>query len=401
MATRRPWNDPAVSLALVVFFAVAGVLLIARAEVLTDDASAASGPIGYLLLQVAAWLALRRLTHHVPAAAALSLGMLVVVIANAILYLSLASGRAGGHFVLAAIAGVVILGSTAVAIVALGLAAWWTIRSGPRPPVVPAVVLGVVAALVVNVAIASGGPQGPAPGGTEPPIAGGSPSPTATPTAPPTTAPVTVTLTIRFGGAGRGSVRIDPLGVTCDSSCTRQLALGSRVTLTPSAAAGSVFIGWSPACSGTGPCELVMRSPLATAASFEPPPAGYDSTLQSCSADATLAPGESRQFTCMFLNRGTTPWTKGTATEVDLAACCPLGAASPLADWRDGWPSDRVYARAVQANVAPGAVATYTFSVRAPRTVASGEYRFDGMLRHTASGAPVPGSAMSVRVTVR
>jgi endoglucanase len=45
---------------------------------------------------------------------------------------------------------------------------------------------------------------------------------------------------------------------------------GSVVTLTPAAAAGSVFAGWSGACSGTGPCTVTLDADRAATARFEP-----------------------------------------------------------------------------------------------------------------------------------
>ena len=49
--------------------------------------------------------------------------------------------------------------------------------------------------------------------------------------------------------------------------------------------------------------------------------AGYDSSYAGESAFVSLAPGQSNEFQVFFANTGTTTWTVGTSTEVDLVAC--------------------------------------------------------------------------------
>jgi hypothetical protein len=43
------------------------------------------------------------------------------------------------------------------------------------------------------------------------------------------------------------------------------------VTLTPTPVTGHSFAGWSGSCVGTGPCTLVMRPAMKTAAKFSAP----------------------------------------------------------------------------------------------------------------------------------
>jgi hypothetical protein len=58
---------------------------------------------------------------------------------------------------------------------------------------------------------------------------------------------------------------------------------GEIVTLTPAAAAGSEFSGWSGACSGTGACQVTMSEARSVSAGFEPeappPPARFKLTV--------------------------------------------------------------------------------------------------------------------------
>lgn len=121
----------------------------------------------------------------------------------------------------------------------------------------------------------------------------------------------------------------------------------------------------------------------------------YDSLYAGESAFPTLAPGESTALTVFFWNTGTTTWTLGGPTQVDLAVCLEdkisCDRRSPLAEWdprgRSAWRTSTRYAPQAQATVPPGALATFTYTVRAPVTAASGTYRFGGDLVVAATGA--------------
>ena len=76
------------------------------------------------------------------------------------------------------------------------------------------------------------------------------------------------TLSLVKAGAGAGQITSSPTGINCTVNCNVQLAANSNVTLTATAAAGSVFAGWSSACSGTGSCTLTMNSQKSVTANF-------------------------------------------------------------------------------------------------------------------------------------
>jgi Ca2+-binding RTX toxin-like protein len=79
------------------------------------------------------------------------------------------------------------------------------------------------------------------------------------------------TLTVAKAGDGDGTVASDPPGIDCGVGCrssSAPYAEGTDVTLTPTPAAGSRFVGWSGACSGTGTCTVDVTSDLRATATF-------------------------------------------------------------------------------------------------------------------------------------
>jgi hypothetical protein len=65
---------------------------------------------------------------------------------------------------------------------------------------------------------------------------------------------------------GAGAVTSDPAVIACPSTCTAPLE--GSVTLTATPSAGSVFTGWSGACSGTATCVVTGSADAAVGADF-------------------------------------------------------------------------------------------------------------------------------------
>jgi hypothetical protein len=135
---------------------------------------------------------------------------------------------------------------------------------------------------------------------------------------------------------------------------------------------------------------LIMSTlPAAPGAAAVP---GFDAGYAAESAFLTTGPGMSGQFQVLFKNTGTTTWQRGTDRQVVLAICLPnkttCNVESPYADWNDGsWYSTRAYATHTQAVVAPGDLATFTWSFKTPLNVTAGIYRFHGDLALAAAPA--------------
>jgi len=69
------------------------------------------------------------------------------------------------------------------------------------------------------------------------------------------------TLTVVPTGGGSGSVTSSPAGINCGADCNEVYTEGQMVTLTPSAAQGSTFAGWSGCDSVTGNvCSVTMTA---------------------------------------------------------------------------------------------------------------------------------------------
>jgi subtilisin family serine protease len=68
-------------------------------------------------------------------------------------------------------------------------------------------------------------------------------------------APAPFTVTVNKNGTGTGTITSSPAGINCGGTCTGTYSGGTRVTLTASADAGSVFTGWNGGgCAGAGAC---------------------------------------------------------------------------------------------------------------------------------------------------
>ena len=87
---------------------------------------------------------------------------------------------------------------------------------------------------------------------------------------------VTHTLTVDTTGAGSGSVKSNPAGIDCGESCTAEYDHNTLVVLTATPQTGSIFAGWSGACSGTAVCTVTINQAQVVTATFEiAPPNSY------------------------------------------------------------------------------------------------------------------------------
>ena len=76
-------------------------------------------------------------------------------------------------------------------------------------------------------------------------------------------------LSVARSGTGAGSVSSSPAGISCGSTCSASMAAGSVVKLTAKASAGSKFVGWTGACTGTSTCSVTMAAAKTVGARFD------------------------------------------------------------------------------------------------------------------------------------
>jgi hypothetical protein len=75
-------------------------------------------------------------------------------------------------------------------------------------------------------------------------------------------------LTVSKAGDGSGTVTSSPAGVSCGSTCTHAYPTGTTVTLRAAPASGSLFGGWSGACTGTSTCTVRLNLARSVVATF-------------------------------------------------------------------------------------------------------------------------------------
>ena len=76
-------------------------------------------------------------------------------------------------------------------------------------------------------------------------------------------------LSVTLTGTGSGTVSSLPSGINCVGvACNAAFNAGTSVSLNVTPSSGSVFAGWSGACSGTGTCTVTMSTAQAVNAAF-------------------------------------------------------------------------------------------------------------------------------------
>ena len=78
-------------------------------------------------------------------------------------------------------------------------------------------------------------------------------------------------LTVNESGTGSGIVTSVPLGIVCGVNCSAGYSNGTSVTVTETANTGSIFTGWSGACSSqsaSSECVLTMNAAEAVTAHY-------------------------------------------------------------------------------------------------------------------------------------
>ncbi len=83
--------------------------------------------------------------------------------------------------------------------------------------------------------------------------------------------------------SGPGSIATSDYLLSCPNSCSGIYSPGKQITLIPTANVGSIFAGWTGACSGTGTCLVTMDSDKSVSAIFVTPDFALTSGSQAIS----------------------------------------------------------------------------------------------------------------------
>jgi phospholipase C len=75
-------------------------------------------------------------------------------------------------------------------------------------------------------------------------------------------------LSVQFSGNGKGVVKSNPAAIGCTSNCTASFTTNTVVQLTAMPVAGSMFAGWTGACTGTATCQVSLSGSTAVTATF-------------------------------------------------------------------------------------------------------------------------------------
>jgi murein DD-endopeptidase MepM/ murein hydrolase activator NlpD len=88
------------------------------------------------------------------------------------------------------------------------------------------------------------------------------------PGGPPPPPPTPKTTSLLVNVEGGGEVTSEPAGIACPGDCEQSFPVGTKVTLSQRAAAGSRFAGWHGACDGNGACAPAVSSTTLVLAAF-------------------------------------------------------------------------------------------------------------------------------------
>ncbi|MCU0222481.1 MAG: hypothetical protein MUF27_00085 [Acidobacteria bacterium] len=105
-------------------------------------------------------------------------------------------------------------------------------------------------------------------------------------------------LTVSRTGSGSGVVTSNPAGINCGESCTASYDAGTVVTLTATPIQGSVFAGWSGACTGTGTCSVTMSAARSVTATFNAIPVNRTLTVSVTPEQGGFVISEPRGIGC-------------------------------------------------------------------------------------------------------
>jgi uncharacterized repeat protein (TIGR02543 family) len=166
-----------------------------------------------------------------------------------------------------------------------------------------------------------------------------------------TFAVATFDLTVSRAGAGTGTVTSSPAGIDCGSDSSESYNYNTMVTLTATPATGSVFDGWSGACTGTGACIVTMTQARSVTATFSI--ANFELTVSLAGAGSGSVSSSPAGIDCGLDCSESYPYN----TVVTLTATPATGSVF------DGWSGDCTGTDPCNVTMDQARSVTATFSV--------------------------------------
>lgn len=138
--------------------------------------------------------------------------------------------------------------------------------------------------------------------------------------------PQEVTLTVTFLGDGAGTVSSGDSVIDCSATCTGTYLEGDTVTLTTVSDAGSSFLTWGGACSGSADCALTLDADTEVTAMF-----ALDTSFSTFTTTITDGIDDAEEFLAQINATNPTGQVTNTSGDLDLAWDASGYAAPPVA----------------------------------------------------------------------
>lgn len=177
-------------------------------------------------------------------------------------------------------------------------------------------------------------------------------------------------ISVNKTGTGIGTVTSSPAGISCGADCTEPYDANTVVTLAAAANAGSVFTGWSGACSGTSnDCTVTLDTSKTAMAMFNIKTA--DLSVSNAASPPPVLVNDNIVYTLQVNNAG-----PQAATAVTLTDAIPAGASLVSVSSDQGSCSGTSTVNCALGTLNNGATATVTLTVKGTAA---------GSLRNTAT----------------
>ena len=160
--------------------------------------------------------------------------------------------------------------------------------------------------------------------------------------------------TLAVATAGTGTGTVTGTGISCPTDCAEGFPSATSVTLTSTPAPGSVFGGWTGACTGTGSCSVSMSVARSVTATFT-------------RVETTIVTGPKAKT---FKKKATFTFSSplaGASFECSLDGKAFTACASPAKYKRQKLGKHTFAVRATSAGTSDTTPATYTWKVKKKR----------------------------------